>query len=762
MSRWLAILWVMVTAVAGGYLTWRACDGVAFRTDLTALLPREDQNPALQKANDTVVRALSQKLVLLVGDTDRMAARTAATEVTRRLEASGLAELSTSGFDKDRLKAMGTLYFPYRRGLLAAQDRQWLLDGKARELADRALSQVYGFVGMADAALLRNDPFLLMPAFFTNLPLPLSRLTLDDGMLSATVDGTTWILVAGRLTGQPFALDEQKRLGRALDLDGLTAARPGLEILRLGAVFFAQAGAEEAIGESTSISILSTLGTIVLVLAAFRALSPLWLSLLVIATGVVNALAASLWVFGELHVGALLFGVSLIGVTVDYSLQYCAEIFAATATPQVRLKRVLVGISLGMATTAIGYLTLFFAPFPGLHQIAAFSAIGLVASWITVVLWLPALDRSRTPTHGRKMLAWAERFWSAWQDRRWARRRLMLLTLAVVLAGSGLAVLRVDDEVRHLQAPSPALLSQQTRIQQVIGSASANQIFLIQAPDDETALQREEALVEKLRPLVATHALAGFQAPAQFVPSRSRQLDNRRLLAERLDPLLPDHLRQLTLAEAPSAADDSGPVLTLPEALKIGGPLASLSMLVLEPGTHVVTLDGIARQSEIAALSGTIDGVRLIDPTGDYSTLLGKYRGRAIILLGLSALLMAPLLVWRYGIVRGARILLPPLLAVALVPSLRALAGAPFTFFDAMALVLILSIGVDYAVFCAETTQERKAVTLLAVALAAATAVMSFGLLAFSRVQAVHSFGASMFLGILLAFLLAPMARRDE
>jgi predicted exporter len=97
---------------------------------------------------------------------------------------------------------------------------------------------------------------------------------------------------------------------------------------------------------------------------------------------------------------------------------------------------------------------------------------------------------------------------------------------------------------------------------------------------------------------------------------------------------------------------------------------------------------------------------------------------------------------------------------VALTPGLRALLGDGFTFFDGIALVLVLSVGVDYAVFLAETTAERSAVTMLAVALAATTALMSFGLLALSHVSAVQHFGATMLVGVLLAALLAPMARR--
>jgi predicted exporter len=75
-----------------------------------------------------------------------------------------------------------------------------------------------------------------------------------------------------------------------------------------------------------------------------------------------------------------------------------------------------------------------------------------------------------------------------------------------------------------------------------------------------------------------------------------------------------------------------------------------------------------------------------------------------------------------------------------------------------MALVLVLSVGVDYSVFCSESRDERKPVTTLAIALAALSTIFSFGLLAFSRVTVVHAFGVTMLIGIVLAFLFAPAA----
>ena len=764
MSRIAALLWLAVVLTLGGHLAWRLHDGLNFRTDLMALLPREEQDPLLQKANDQVTEALSRQLLLLIGAPDRAVARAAAADATARLNASGLVRVDSANFDSDRLRRMGELYHPYRRGLLSEEDRRRLQAGDSAYVASRALSQVYGFVGMGNAALLQSDPFLLLPAFFASLPL--SRMSLDDGMLTLQSEGKTWILVSGRMAAPPYAIDTQTRMADLLDpwIAAQRAASADLEILRLGAVFFAKAGAEQALRESSLIGAASLIGTMLLILLAFRSAGPLWLNFVAVASGIVSALSASLLLFGELHVSALLFGVSLIGIAVDYGLQYCTEVFApGEAAPHARLRRVFAGITLGVASVIVGYLTLFLAPFPGLHQIAAFSAIGLFASWLSVVLWLPKLDRMRPPRHRERLLVTMNRGWHFWRApncRIW-RRGLAAVLLAV--AAAGLFRLHADDDVRRMQSLSSTLVAEQQRIQGLIGAAGGTQFFLVQGRDSETALQREEALISRLRGLVADGALAGFQAPALFVPSAARQMENRELQRSALDgEALTQYLSQIGLARAPQMTDDGAPPLTLDKVLASDGPLKFLELLLLDdsPGsaTHVVTLDGVARPGVVADAASALPGVRFVDPASDFSALLGKYRGRAILLLGASLLLMMPLLIWRYGTRGAAWVILPSLLAVVLTPLLRAAAGGSFTFFDAMALVLVLSVGIDYGVFIAETTPNRQSVTLLAVILAACTTLLSFGLLSLSGVLAVHNFGLTMLIGVLLAAALSPLA----
>lgn len=765
MTNRAAALWVVVVLIAAGYLAMRVADGLAFRTDLLALLPQEQQDPAAQRANDLVTAALSRQTLILVGAADRDRARNAASGISVAIAESGLIELTTDAFGEDRLRKIAAFYFPYRRGLLSDTDRDHLREGRPEAVAAAALSQIYGLVGLANAELLRHDPFLLLPGFLTDLPLPLSRFLPDDGMLSLHDGNRTWILIGGRLAGDPYSLELQDKLASVLDAK-ISAERqqdPDLRILRVGAVFFAKAGAKQAMTEASTIGLVSTMGAALLVLILFGTLRPLLLTVIAIGTGTLVAASACLALFGELHVLALLFGVSLIGVTADYSLQYLTEIFAPGAsTSRERMRRVFAGITLATVTVVLGYVTLLLAPLPGLRQIAALSVVGLLASWITIVLWFPVIDGTKPSREPRLALRAVDRYLALW-DSAPRGRRLGLLALGVLVAVAGLLRLQPDDDIRRMQALSAELRGEQAEAQSLLGTSASMQFFLVEAADDETALQREEALLARLEPLVVKGALAGFQAPAHYVPSAARQRENRELVRRFLDgAMLQAQLQQIGLSTVDWSADESSGLLTLSEAIEPDAPLSFLSALVLGDGQgalHAVKLDAVKDYAALGAAAAGLPGIRFVDPVGDFSALLAKYRNRTLLLLGLSGILLAALLMWRYGVAGGLKVMLSPMLAVLMAPAIRALAGGSFTFFDGMALVLVLAIGVNYSVFMAETTKVRERVTMLAVIAAGCIALLSFGLLAVSEVQAVHGFGATMAVGIFVAVLLSPIAR---
>lgn len=762
--KWAALAWLALVLAAGAYLAWQFLGGIALQTDLMALLPQVEHDITVQKAKDEVAALLNRRIVLLVGNRSRERARIAGAELAAALQQSGLAESVTYAVPTDGLRRIGEAFFPYRFGLLTEGDRARLQQGRGQEIVARTLASVFGPLGIADGALLRRDPFLLLPTYLAHLPQPMPLLVPDEGVLSVSDGPLTYVLVTAQLNGDPFALAFQDRFIAGFDAieQRLRQATPDLRLLRLGAVFYAQAGAAVANRETSVISIVSFVGTILLVLAVFRALRPLWLTLLAIGSGVVCAFAACLWLFGGLHVIALLFGVSLIGISLDYCLQYLSARFnPADATPERRLYRVLPGITLGIATTLIGYVTLLLAPFPGLRQVAVFSAVGLAASFITLLIWLPMLDSSRPLSHGRRLLVAAGWLWRFWERPGYRRPRVLLVAMVLVLALVGMFRLTVEDDVRRLQALSPELRAQESALRRITGLAGGTEFILVRAADADGALQTEEALLDRLEQAKAEGAIAGFQAIAQVVPSVARQRENRALVHDRLiAPFLAAYDRQLGIADG-DAPDRAAPGDLTLAAITPDSPLSFLHQLVLAPGagmvTHAVLLSGVTRLDTISRLAEAVPGVRVVDPAGDITRLLGQYRRRAVLLIAVSAALMLPVILWRYGPRGTVPVLIPPAIAVLLAPPLVALAGVPFTFFNAMALVLVLSMAFDYAVFCRETDPDHRPVTMLGVWLAMVTTLLSFGLLGLSRVFAVHAFGLTLIVGTLLAFVVSPV-----
>jgi predicted exporter len=122
-------------------------------------------------------------------------------------------------------------------------------------------------------------------------------------------------------------------------------------------------------------------------------------------------------------------------------------------------------------------------------------------------------------------------------------------------------------------------------------------------------------------------------------------------------------------------------------------------------------------------------------------------------------LLIVPVFGWRYGWRRAPRVLLPPLCGIGLTLAALGYLAHPLTLFHWMALMLVLGVGANYAVFLHEGeahTAHRPGAVYASVLLSAITALLSFGLLALSSMPALREFGLTLLLGIGFTALLVP------
>ncbi|UNU90743.1 MMPL family transporter [Aeromonas dhakensis] len=754
--RRLGTLWIGLCLLLAAVLAWQLPHS-RINTSLMDLLPHEsrsDLDPALQQG---LLQQLDRQLVWLLSLPAGQDGRAAATFWAQQL--GELPALSrTKGYQPELAPAWQRYLHELAWQRLDPASRARLAGG-AEGWSQWVLGQIYSPFGGVSRAEWQSDPLLLTRAGV--LAEARGPMQLKEGWLvSRDKAGRDWYMVRAELDLSAF--DIQRNQALLSELAGaeqrLAEAYPGAELLRRGTLFYSQHASNLAQQDISTIGLGSMVGVILLIWGVFRSTRALLLSLLPIGVGLMWGLGTVLILFGEIHVFTLVISSSLIGIAIDYAIHFLCErrLHGDDETPhQTRLK-LLPSLSLAVLTTLIGYGLLWFAPFPGLQQLAVCALVGLFSAFITVLCLFPrwAGPLPTRPLWGQR---WLQGWLLAWQQRPLLRIGLPLCCL--LLAALGISRLQVDDDIRRLQPLPVALQGQEQRIQALTGQQGGMQGLLVTGADGEQALQRLERLDGRLAELQQRGALQAFVSLAHWLPSLARQQED----AAAIRALLPEVVSRLKAAGLPLQPPVREPHWLTPAAW-LASPVSEGSRLLwhaLADGRVAiwVPLVGVADEGALTALAAAESGVYWQDQRSQWSQLFAHYRIKLAELLSVAIALVALLLWRRMGAARAARVLLVNLIALAMGLALLAACGQPLTLFGVLALSLIFGIGIDYGLFFAHSGNggARQSSTLLAILLANLTTQLAFGLLALSHTPAIAGFGLVLSGGIFTAFLLSPL-----
>ncbi|MGC7402700.1 MMPL family transporter [Pandoraea pneumonica] len=776
------------------------------QTNVLSLLPATERNPVAEQAVDHLAGSVSDRVVVLIGAKDASAARAAAARfdaLARANDAFASVQGQIPPFDPAFLS---NFYLPHRFQLLTQEDRAVLEAELRRDPANAAapsalspssslssLSLANSPFGLTDAA---DDPFGWLDRWLMRLPFGQLRMLPDAGWLSARHDDKTWVLVLLQTRGAAFDSNVQQRVIRffASAQSQIVDATPGLEMLRSGAVFHAASARAQAERELHRIGIVATLGIALLTLWAFRSGRLLAMGLATVAFGTLCAAVATLVIFGELHLLTLVFGAALIGETVDYAIQYFVGVGGQTRDDAQRTLPVIrPALHIALATSVLGYAILGAVPFPALRQIAVFALAGLLSSYVFVVWALPAFLPREVPPLRAPVIRLAHRWLRVWGAALAGRQGTVIGCLILLACLPGWWRLGVDDDIRRLISREPALVAQEQAISRVTGIDGATQFWLVQADSEEALLRREEQLGARL-----DQAATGKDAPftgwtgvSQFVPSVQRQLDNRALFgAARFDS--PDGLAAaMTRAgfradfakqyASAFATESDTPPLRIGDWLAWPGSTPYRMLWIGQtdnavapqggsanaPGfASLVRPQGLRDSAAAAQVAADLPGVTYVDKAASISSLFARYRHASGLWFAAALAVVAVLLARRYGWPGAIATIMPTLLAAAAVFATFGYLGLPLTLFAQMGLMLVLGVGVNYAIFLREgelragDDEQMAAIAVAGTLMSAATTLLSFGLLAFSGMPSLQAFGLTLTIGIALALLLAPYSLR--
>lgn len=512
---------------------------------------------------------------------------------------------------------------------------------------------------------------------------------------------------------------------------------------------------------------------------AYRSLTALALALIPVASGALAGVAAVALRFGVVQGVTLGFGVTLIGEAVDYSIYlFVQSRTAGAASPAAWKHKTWPTVRLGMLTSMCGFAALLPSAFPGLAQLGWYAFIGVLTAGMVTRFVLPQLLPARFMVRDLRPLgARAERFL--------ARLRPVRIGLVLVAVGAVIVLYSHGESLwnRQLAALSPVPHAAQqldARLRAALGAPGEGELVVLSASTRQAALEEAEQAAVPLRTLVEQGVLAGFQSPAQFLPSRALQRRRQQALP---DPAVLRRRLAHALRGLPLDPRQLTPFLAAVERARHAAPLGPAALtgtsfatvldgLLIREGTHWDALlplqaptGGHIKLTRVRAAlaSFTSSRVTVLDLKHEANHLYAVYLRDAVrlALVGLAAIVLLLLAVLR-SMVRTLRVVLPLALAVLTVASILVLLGVHLTLLHVIGMLLIVAIGSNYALFF-ECGSEQPTLTLASLLLANAATVIGFGVLACSNVPVLRDLGQTVSPGAALALLysalLAPVAQ---
>ncbi len=756
------LLWLLVLCLA----LVSIMKGPPIQSDLAQFLPAGKSKQQKLLLDELSVGAGSRVLIVALSGGTLPLRIEASKQLVTSLAAGDWFERVFNGAQQLREEER-KLLFSYRYLLV---DEDFSAAGLRAELQER-LVDLSSPLSMLDKSKFPADPTALMRSLLQSW----------GSQAGPNKRGGVWFsqdstraLILLQTRAQSFELDRQSQ---AIDEIYRAFRRlPDSHQLQLtlsGGPLFAVEARQSISEETRFLSVLSSLGIILLLWWMFRSLKVLLIAVLPLMSAVVVAVAAVIAHFGSIHGITLAFGITLIGISVDYPIHYFSHLRFSQRVDYA-LKHLWRTLFLGVITTVLGFSSLVFSGFDGLVQLGVFAVCGLVTAAVVTRFVLPQILSSsdialpsEAPLH-QMFLRVA------------ALRHLSLVPLLFLLTALFyLTALNNDIWESRLSRLSP--ISEQAKqkydsLRNELLLEDSGRLLIIRANDQQQLLGRSELLAPLLSAARNNGVLASYELPSSYIPSARLQRQRQSALPDSTQ--LASNL-QLAMLGLPFKPDLFAPFV---QDVEQSRTVAPLEVGMLHDSALGMRIDSLLRQRDgewfgVVKLTGISDEMWLraqlaeqyewldyMDLHAESSQIVADYLQETLfsfmlvavfIALLLMLVMRSPQMVWR--------VMLPVVAAVLLSASLQVLLGERLSLFHVAALLLVMGFGLDYSIFMVRTPicSAEFSVTIRSLLICNASTLLVFGLLASSEVPVLHSIGLTVTLGAFSALLFSFMMVRS-
>ena len=745
------------------FAAWRI-GSVRIDSDMSAFLPRGSTAEQSALLNAFGAGPSSRMWLLAVHSEDSEESVRWGKRLIEELNASGLFSNVLSGGAAPDSVFQETL-FRYRYLLDPDAETARFTAAELRRALVAAEEQLHSPASPFQELLIASDPTGAMTRVLDTL-VPASFDTRGREGVWLSDDGK-WAFVLAETHAEGADLDAQERVAERIREFETAARADGRAALTVsGPPAFAVA-AKASIQRETIVLSLTSLALLVGILyAMYRRIALVALIYVPILGGILAGVLVTSTIWGSIHGISLAFGTILLGVSLDYPIHLLSHVRSNEGLSESGA-RIWPTLRLGVLTTVLGFAAMLTSGFDGIRQLAVFAICGLICAALLTRYLLASARVSPGPqsTRSRRFTVGTGRFGSV----------VCGLILVILLLAAARAWYEPDaifrSDIDDL-SPMPAeLLRRDLELREMMGLAEPGHLLLVRGADVESVLAAQEAILPLLERAMDLGYVDGFDMAANVLPSQARQLRRRSLLPPRvsLSERMAEASRDFPFRPGvfQPFIDDvamSRELQLLDEETLAGSVLETRlnNLLRRDPDgvTGLVTLAGVSNPTDFAALMDAGSGVdvRYVNVNATTNDLINGYRDNVLLrsvmaLAAISLVLALVLRDWR----RLLRVLAPVLGAMLTAAAVPILLGQALSLFHLISLLLVVGIGLDYALFLSRPRSgpAEFAATMRSVAVCGLSTTTVFAILAFSTIPVLRFIGVTVAIGAVAAFFLS-------
>lgn len=710
-------------------------------TNFLSIAPKFEESEDFQNSIETFFLQNSSEIKILIESYDFDKAKNSAIEIENYIK-QNFENVAVNLYSKNYDDILETI-IKYKYQLISKEIREALLNNQASRVAEEGIANFYSpfFIPIVDN--IEDDPFFVLNSKLIEL--------LQNNNNIETRDGISFINYEGKFNVS-LNMDIDKKIDSMIFFDRLTELLRKMEndeeikIYISGVPIHAYYSQKSAQKEITIISAVSLIFICLIFLFIFKSVKPYIISMISIAVSSATSFFLLSILLDSIHIFTFVFGTSLIGVSLDYSIHFITEWYNEKDKKEV-LRKILPSMSLSFMTTIASYFALSLTSLSLLKQTALFSIFGLASSFLTVIIIYPIIFKNDNRFLRENILNKTKNILAGYVDFLNIKFVLFLTIFVILISIINIPKLKVNFSSNQLYNPPDFLTYNETEIYKRLNSSLSRNIIISRGNSLNEALENEETL---------ENYFTNYRALSKIFYSKSRQIENIKLVEDNLMPLLKKQTEDLSFDNEIYNKIKSEFESVKNEFLNIEDLIESMDelkkLIVKNNGKYFI----ISTTDETETKIIENENIKIFNINFEINEALDKTARTAI-----KTALIAYIIIFFFMIIflskkHAIAIMIIQIISILVNLSVHSIFNFSVNIFSVFALILSIGISIDYCIFFSKS-KAKKEVTFLSIFLAMITTALSFGTLSFSGFIPVKSFGLFLFIGILVTFLLSPV-----